>query len=271
MSMYLTPLPGVGPNRHHAQGSIPQAPGRTLQNAGMHPACHVAELHEEISMNTTLKLAAVALATSAVWTCAVAAPVTIQPADGKDTQIVDGNNAGQNFGNYTFVMDNWAGNNRSIGLLEFDLSAYTGASVTSAKMGLYHTFNAQAGSTYSVYRVTSAWNEATVTYSSAPTYDPTAVASLTINDMLVDVYREWDLTTLVSGWLSGAYANYGLWIEEVPVAGSGSAYFYSSDSNVANVDPYLKMDVTTNRVPEPGTLLLVGAALAVAGVRRRRR
>lgn len=225
---------------------------------------------------TSFKFAAAALslALSAAVGSAFAAPVTIQPADGKDTQIVDGSVAGTNLGNSQFVIDNWVGNLRAIGLVEFDLSAYAGSTVTDAKFGLWHLFNGSLGTTYNVFRVTSAWDENTVTFNSAPTIDALAVATLTIGDALSDVYREWDLTALVNGWLAGTYANFGIWIEEVPIGGTGLAYFASSDYTGPGAgpgtDPYLKFNTAASGVPEPTTLLLVGAALMAAGAARRR-
>jgi len=225
---------------------------------------------------TTLKFvaAALSLALAAAAGSAFAAPVIIQPANGKDAQIVDGNLGTNNLGNSQFVMDNWAGNNRAIGLVEFDLSAYAGSTVTDAKFGLFHLFNGSAGTTYNVFRVTSAWDESTVTFNTAPSINAVAAATLTIGDTLTDVYREWDLTALVNGWLAGTFANFGIWIEEVPIAGAGVAYFASSDYAGAGAgtgtDPYLKFNTGASGVPEPTTLLLVGAALMAAGAARRR-
>lgn len=217
-----------------------------------------------VSMQSRVALAAatLALAAGSAW----AAPVTIQPANGKDTQLVSGS-AGNNYGDYQFVMDNWADGSRAVALVEFDLSAYAGSSVSSAFLGLWQMFNQNQGANYQVFRVTSAWNEGTATYNTAPTIDPVAVASLVIGDNATDLWREWDITSTVNGWLSGAYGNFGLWIEEVPIQGSATAYFASSDNANGN-GPRLRFDAST--VPEPGTLLLVAAALG-AGLASRRR
>jgi PEP-CTERM motif len=218
------------------------------------------------SMYTRMALSAAALALTAGL--ASAAPVIIQPADGKDTQLVDSaGQSGTNYGSSQFVMDNWAGNFRAVALVEFDLSAYAGGSVSSAALGLFHMFNTANGTTYNVYRVTSAWDENSATFDTAPTIDSVAVATLTIGDNGTDVYREWDITATVNGWLSNSFGNFGLWIEEVPIAGDGVAYFASSDNANGNGP---RLTLNTNTVPEPGTMLLVAAAALGAGLSRRR-
>lgn len=201
---------------------------------------------------------AIGVAASLLAMQAWSAAVLIQPANGKDSQIVNGALADTNLGNNGFVIDNWSGNLRGIGLIEFDLSAYAGMSVSSATFSLFHMFNADPGTTFNVFRITSGWDENTVTFNTAPSFEPVAVASLTIPDVGINLYRDWDVTAVVNGWLGGAYGNFGLWIEEIPVQGSGVAYFASSDNANGN-GPRLAMDV-----PEPASLALVALALMAA-------
>jgi hypothetical protein len=159
-------------------------------------------------------------------------------------------------------------------LLEFDLSSVpSGVTVTSATLSLYQNTTPSTGTTYDVFRVTSAWNESTVTYNTAPTFNGTAVASMTADGTLG--YKDWDVTSLVQGWLSGSFSNFGMWIEEVPVQGTGSAYFYSSDTSFPSSHPTLSIQYSAVPVPLPTAALGGAGLLAVVGAsqlhRRRKR
>lgn len=199
---------------------------------------------------------------------AIAATVVIQPEDGIDTQLVNDYRADWNYGSYSDLITNWGNNLRSIGLLRFDLSSIdAGSQVNSAVLDLYHETNFNMGQTYSIFRVTEDWDENTVTFNTAPSFDPTAVSSLTISDYNEGLFRSWDITSLVDGWVNGAYENYGLWIEEIPVQGSATAYFASSDYRGASTDPRLTVD--HNPVPVPASIILLGfGLLGLVGVKR---
>ncbi len=206
---------------------------------------------------------------------AQATTIALQPggALGKDAQLSDGGNAAANFGTDSRVITNWAGNLLAIGLLEFDLSAIpVGATITSATLSLYHELNTQfTPAVYNAFRVTSAWSESTVTFNTAPTFDPVAVSSLTFSGA-AGVFRDWSVTSVVQGWVSGTFANHGLWIEEVPVGGTATAYFASSDAADSSWHPTLTVDFTADAtVPEPSTLVLFASGAAFVALRYRRR
>ena len=198
-----------------------------------------------------------------------AVPVNMQALPAKDASLANGPVAGMNLGGGAFIVYNWYYNLRSIGLVEFDLSGLAGGGdMSSATLSLFHAWNPCSGCRYDIFRVTSAWDEYAVTFDAAPGYDPTAVPSLVIDDDSQFLFRYWDVTPLVAGWLGGTYPNYGIWIEEVEVQGSAIAYFLSSDWN-PDLGPRLTAEFTS--VPEPGTLALLGLGLAGLGIARRRK
>lgn len=193
--------------------------------------------------------------------------LTLQPdgASGIDAQIADGVYSSNNFADDGNLIINWIDNNRSIGLIQYDLSQIPdGSSVDSAILDLYHTNNISNGTTYDIFRITSAWDENSVTFNTSPSIDPIAVSSLTIFDNDTFVHRTWDITTLVDDWVNGTYMNYGMWIEEIPISGDGVAYFASSDWNVGYSagEERPKLTVDYQPVPEPSTFILFGAGLA---------
>jgi hypothetical protein len=195
-----------------------------------------------------------------------ATPIVLQPADGKDAQLASGSLADENF-SFSELVINWGDNLRSIGLLEFDLTGIpAGLTINNATLSLFHSVNQNAGFTYSIFRVTSPWDEDTVTFNTAPSIDPTEVASLTINDSNTGVYRDWDITSLVAGWVNASYANYGLWIEETPIKGDGSAYFNSSEQDLSTA-PRLTINAA---VPVPAAVwLFASGLLGVLGLRKK--
>lgn len=122
-------------------------------------------------------------------------------------------------------------------LLEFyDLSSIPAtATVSSATLYLYVGYNDYGdGSTFGLERVTSSWNNATVTYNTAPT--TTYVSSFTITG---DYYwKSKDITTIVDGWHESSFNNYGLFFDSFPASGDGEVYFDEYDE--AN-NPYIRV------------------------------
>lgn len=184
-----------------------------------------------------------AFAAALLATPARAVVVHLQPGEtaSKDAEIntvIPGQNNNSNMLiiNWGFAEDDPRNGEptRSVGLLQFDLSGLSeDATVNTAELTLYQAVNSfNSGIQYDIFRITSDWNENTVTFNSAPTFDPVAVASLTIPDNNVGVFRSWDITGLAQGWVNGDFANYGMWIEEVPIEGPGTAYFSSSSATV---------------------------------------
>ena len=198
------------------------------------------------------------------------------PADGKDANIWIGV-PNTNLGNYEYLTVNEAPFDPSLlqnfGLIEFDLSSFTGSSVVSAKLTLFQEFTDAAAAIFDLLRNTSPWDEHTVTWNTRPSVDPTPVASLQLN-FFPTIYRDWDVTAVVQGWLSGGYANYGLTLAR----SNGSnplAWFASSDHSVSADRPMLTLKISDAPPPDPApestpapsafVLALTGAAVLIIG------
>ena len=100
--------------------------------------------------------------------------VTIYPLGDTYVDKTPGN-AGTNYSGSTLLhiskkRYSWDGRKRV--LLQFDISALSGVTITSATLGVYWEFadNASRGKPLTVHRTTSDWDPTTVTYNTQPTY-----------------------------------------------------------------------------------------------------
>jgi hypothetical protein len=97
-------------------------------------------------------------------------------------------------------------------LLKFDISSLPkGSVINSAVLYLfYFTWldTNPAGRMLNVYSITSNWNEDTVTWNTAPTYNPAASAYSPV-PATVNVWMDWDVTVDVQDFVNGNKDNYG--------------------------------------------------------------
>ncbi|WP_437622966.1 DNRLRE domain-containing protein [Sorangium sp. So ce1151] len=122
-------------------------------------------------------------------------------------------------------------------LLRFDLSTVpSNARVVSASLSLSQTYKT-VDSTVRVHRVTSAWEESTVTWASfGAAFDPAAAASFVSGGG--SGFRSSEITELAQAWVSGRAENHGVLIEEDPVQRTD---FRSSEK--AHVEDRPKLDL----------------------------
>jgi hypothetical protein len=210
-------------------------------------------------------LIAVAIIFVGIGTQANAALITIQPDSiaGKDAAINNQGISSLNWGSLPYLTINF-GTTDQFGLIEFDLSAYSGQAIQSASLQLFAELNPFAGQVYSVSKNLGSWTESTVTYNTAPAVGPVLDTITTLNGPR---WYAFDVTTAVSDWLGGE-ANYGFRLSET----NGFVYFRSSDFPDAQFRPLLQFD--TAPVPEPGTWMLMSTGLVALlsyGWRKRQR
>lgn len=195
-----------------------------------------------------------------------------------------------NYGNSEWLTVNWGkpggptatqfpktGN--SFGLFQFDLTSLpAGCTIDSAVLTLYSESYASNPACWpsTLYPITSAWDEATVTYNTRPTRETSGIALGPYNVFPGGLpgYFTYDLTSIAQGWLEGTVANYGLMTTDTHYATSGRyvARLYSSET-LTDYAPRLDLTYTDTEVyaPEPSSMALALAGLLpLAGKLRKR-
>jgi hypothetical protein len=177
------------------------------------------------------------------------APLVLQPgpADGQDSYL-DQWSPNTSHGSALEVQArDTSGAKPKRPILKFDLSSIpAGSQVVTATMGLYLTQSSVNPVTTSVHRVTAPWTQDSTTWNERQTgtawasaggdFDPTPVAPTSVGPT-TGMFYDWDVTSLVAGWVNGVYPNDGL-ILLVPY-GSSQNTFASSNSSAAAERPKL--------------------------------
>ena len=128
-----------------------------------------------------------------------------------------------NYGNDDETWVATGSSNEALALFKFDLSDIPpGARVLGASLSLYHRDGNDADVPISAHRITSNWTEADVTWEKAVIedwdtqggdYDPDAVSTTLVGQTgpgAGPARYEWDVSSLVLGWLNGSFANHGV-------------------------------------------------------------
>jgi hypothetical protein len=142
--------------------------------------------------------------------CFAGTPNGLLPSD--DTYI-KADSPLSNFGDDTTFEVRPDNNADRRGLVKFDLSSIpTNATISSATLYL-HEKSSKAGQTTSIYRVTSPWNENTVTWLSWSLLGGGFDGSISYFTFVPDQSNcmlTLDITSLVQLWVNGTYPNHGL-------------------------------------------------------------
>ena len=140
-----------------------------------------------------------------------------------------------------------------------------GSIITSANLKIvkvsYDGFNGSG----TLYKVTSAWTEASITWSNKPSYSTAAGDKFSFSySYSPNRIINFNVTDIVQQWADDPSVNFGWMFTAVQSAGSSSS-FASDDYNNASYRPTLTVtyeDPPPPPAPEPATLVLLGAGLA---------
>lgn len=192
---------------------------------------------------------------------AVAQTITLQPsaAAGKDA-VLDSRLGTTNFGSSSDVMSvAWTnGGTPTTGrtLLEFDLSAIpAGAIINSAELSLYGYTSVSNGSHSSlsgsnesyIQRVTTSWNENTVTWNTQPSVTTAGQAVLAQSTFSPQDYLNIDVTAMVQAMMTSG--NNGFMLRLATESYYRRMIFGSSDNSNSALHPKLVINYTPNNTP----------------------
>jgi hypothetical protein len=117
---------------------------------------------------------------------------------------------------------------------EASLTIPTGTSLVSATLMVYIT--REHGEDVTVHRITSAWDEHTVTYANfGAAFDPTVIASFTAD---AQGWKAIDVSGLVQAWLDGTYDDFGFMLQQ-----GATAYTEYASSEHLNADRWPKLEI----------------------------
>lgn len=185
--------------------------------------------------------------------------VTIQPgAEGKDSYVFGGMGMqNTNYGDAAAISSGGgSGTPPPVrAYLQFDLSSIpSGVTIDSASLSVYYYtwFGPNDISlNLSAKRVTSSWDEHTITWNLQPSYNASAESTVAFGNSSSYGWYSFNIKSLVEGWTAGSYSNYGIAIDyPIPVLNNAKS-LYSSDEAV-NTTLRPKLIVTyTSSVPPP--------------------
>ena len=215
---------------------------------GVEAGTHTIQLdkfHYEIWEDTVIVIANDTIYRNPPLTYASTQYITLQPdAAGIDTGIesVFPTN------NYALLSYTGIGNSASTIVrtyIEFDLSSIPAdVRITDADLKLYQ-YNTIGPDNFIIglHKVTSNWDESTITWNLQPTSstDAEVTSNITVGTI---TWKSWDIDTLVQSWLDGDITNYGMVLKDTDESSVNTiAYFWTSDYTTdATKRPILEID-----------------------------
>ncbi|MBA7530080.1 hypothetical protein ES705_22283 [subsurface metagenome] len=158
--------------------------------------------------------------------------ITLQPgSEGKDDYISSAL-PDSNYGNWNkFYVGTFSVSDYYRAYLQFDLSTIPAdARITDADLTLYQYSSVGSGNfQIGLHKVTSNWEEDTITCNLQPTSSSETEALRTVYTGST-TWRSWDIDDLVQGWLDGSITNRGMLLKSTDeTLSSIGIYFHSSD------------------------------------------
>jgi CubicO group peptidase (beta-lactamase class C family)/lysophospholipase L1-like esterase len=162
--------------------------------------------------------------------------VTNQTLTAVEDSFVNGNAADGNFGSNVDIVIHSYG--PKIGLVQFDLSSLSGATVSSAVFN-FRLNNLRAGGNINLQLIDEAWSESSVTFASQPAFGATFL-SVPVTTADVGSVLSVDVTQAVQNWISGVQPNHGI---RMQTSQSIKAEIDTSES--AGIPMYLELAIDT--------------------------
>lgn len=134
------------------------------------------------------------------------------------------------------------------GHLLFDTSPLAGGPVPQRARLFWYQATASAAGCLPVdlFAVTAPWGENTVTWNTKPSHAALPSASACVGDSFAPGWKQFDVTTLVQGWIDGSVPNFGVVIRDPSESQAGAArpgFGHSRESTSVALRPYLEIDL----------------------------
>lgn len=133
--------------------------------------------------------------------------------------------------------------------LQFDLGLIpNNAIINSATLRLVQSSTASATNTIGVYKITSSWDQTTVSWNVQPSIGASPVDQLSVGTASGAIYN-FNVLSVVQEWVNGTASNYGFFLKVLNEGVESSHTFVSSESPSVSERPQLIIDYT---IPSTG-------------------